>query len=188
MWAIIPPSCPVATTKSPYAVTKAVGEQYCKLYNSALDVPVVILRYFNVFGPRQDEASFYAGVICKFTRALLDGRKVTVYGDGGQSRDFTYISNVVGANLKACTAEKAAGQVINIGGGDQTTINDLVSILSEITGVKAEVEHTEPQAGDVRHSRAAIEKARELLGFEIGIDLREGLEKTVKWYASTAKR
>lgn len=177
------PSAP----KSPYAVTKAIGEQYCKLYNSVFGVPVVMLRYFNVFGPRQDETSFYAGVICKFTSALLDGRNVTVYGDGEQSRDFTYISNVVAANLNACTADGAPGEVINIGGGDQTTINRLVSILSDITGVEAKVEHIGPQAGDVRHSLAAIEKARELLGFEIGVGLREGLENTVKWYASAAK-
>jgi nucleoside-diphosphate-sugar epimerase len=178
----------VSAPKSPYAVTKAVGEQYCKLYTSAFEVPVVMLRYFNVFGPRQDEASFYAGVICKFTSALLDGRKVTVYGDGEQSRDFTYITNVVNANLSACTADRAVGQVINIGGGAQTTINELVSVLSEITGVKAEMDHLDPQPGDVRHSLASIDKAKKLLGFEIGVGLREGLEKTVKWYAEAAKK
>lgn len=177
-----------STPKSPYAVTKAVGEQYCRLYTSAFNVPVVMLRYFNVFGPRQDESSFYAGVICKFTAALLNGKKVTVYGDGEQSRDFTYISNVISANLSACTAEDAVGQAINIGGGSQTTINELVSILSEITGVTPEVDHIDPQPGDVRHSLASIDKARKLLGFEIGIGLREGLERTVTWYASSAKR
>ncbi len=169
--------------KSPYAVTKAVGEQYCRLYHEAFGLPVTVLRYFNVFGPRQDEGSYYAGVICKFTSALLDGRKVTVYGDGEQSRDFTYISNVVSANLKACSSEKAAGQIINIGGGDQTTINDLVRMLSEVTGKEAQVEHTDPQPGDVRHSRADISRARECLDFKIDVGLREGLDKTVEWYA-----
>jgi nucleoside-diphosphate-sugar epimerase len=177
------PSAP----KSPYAVTKAVGEEYCRLYTKVFGVPVVMLRYFNVFGPRQDEASYYAGVICKFTSALLDGRKVTVYGDGEQSRDFTYISNVVNANLSACTAGDAVGEVINIGGGSQTTINELVAILSEITGVKAHVDHLDPQPGDVRHSLASIEKAQKLLGFELRVGLREGFEKTVKWYAAAAK-
>ncbi len=168
--------------KSPYAVTKVVGEQYCRLYNSVFEVPVVVLRYFNVFGPRQDESSYYAGVICKFTNALLNGRDVTIYGDGEQSRDFTYISNVVDSNLKACTSKRAAGAVLNIGGGERTTINQLVAMLSEITGVEARVEHTAPQAGDVRHSKADIKRARELLGFEIGVGLRDGLEKTVAWY------
>jgi nucleoside-diphosphate-sugar epimerase len=170
--------------KSPYAVTKVVGEQYCRLYNSVFEVPVAVLRYFNVFGPKQDESSYYAGVICKFTNALLNEREVVVYGDGEQSRDFTYISNVVSANLSACTSEDAAGAIVNIGGGDRTTINELVAILSEITGVKATVEHTDPQPGDVRHSKADITRARELLGFEIGVGLRDGLERTVAWYSS----
>jgi UDP-N-acetylglucosamine 4-epimerase len=171
--------------KSPYAVTKVVGEQYCRLYNSVFEVPVVVLRYFNVFGPKQDESSYYAGVICKFTNALLSGKNVVIYGDGEQSRDFTYISNVVSANLKACTSVDAAGAVVNIGGGDRTTINELVAILSEITGVKASVEHTDPQPGDVRHSKADVSRARRLLDLEIGVGLRDGLERTVAWYSST---
>ena len=173
-----------SSPKSPYAVTKAVGEQYCRLYHSAFGVPVVVLRYFNVFGPRQDESSYYAGVICKFASALLDGREVTIYGDGGQSRDFTYISNVVNANLKACTSPSAAGALMNIGAGEETTINELVGILSEIIGVKARIDHTDPQPGDVRHSKADITRARDLLGYQIGVGLREGLEKTVEWYSA----
>ncbi len=170
--------------KSPYAVTKTVGEQYCRMYHSAFGLPVVMLRYFNVFGPRQDETSYYSGVICKFTSALLDGRGLTVYGDGNQSRDFTYIANVVDANFKACRSEKAVGRVINVGGGEQTSINDLVRVLSEITGGEPEVEHTPPQSGDVLHSRADVRRARELLGHEASVGLMEGLKRTVEWYSS----
>jgi nucleoside-diphosphate-sugar epimerase len=167
--------------KSPYAVTKAIGERYCTLYHYAFGVPVVILRYFNVFGPRQDPASQYSGVISLFADGLLGGRPLTVYGDGEQSRDFTYISNVVEANLSACTSSKAPGRIINVGCGSQITLNELIRLLAEATGAKPDLRYTDPRPGDVRHSKADISRARELLGYQIRTDLTGGLKNTVKW-------
>jgi nucleoside-diphosphate-sugar epimerase len=173
--------------KSPYAVTKAVGEHYCALYSSVYGVPVVSLRYFNVFGPRQDSASQYSGVISKFAAGLLEGKTLTIYGDGRQSRDFTYISDVVEANLSACVSPKAPGRVINIGAGGRITVNDLVAALAEITGKKPDVEYAEPRPGDVLHSEADISAARELLGYEIRTGFKEGLKKTVEWFSSAGR-
>jgi len=170
--------------KSPYAVTKAVGEHYCALYGSVYGVPVVSLRYFNIFGPRQDSASQYSGVISKFASGLLGGETLTVYGDGHQSRDFTYISNVVEANLSACVSPEAPGRVINIGSGGRITVNDLVASLAEITGKEPDVEYSAPRPGDVLHSEADISAARELLGYEIRTGFKEGLKKTVEWFMS----
>jgi UDP-glucose 4-epimerase len=171
--------------KSPYAVTKAIGEQYCALYNSVYRVPVVVLRYFNVFGPRQDWTSQYSGVISLFVSALLSGRPLTIYGDGSQSRDFTYISNVVDANLRACESDNAPGNLMNIGAGSQFTVNELVERLAEMTGAKPEIQYAAPRPGDVRHSKADITRAQNLLDYSIQTGFSEGLKKTVDWLTST---
>ncbi|HEY7322805.1 MAG TPA: SDR family oxidoreductase [Candidatus Binatia bacterium] len=165
---------------SPYALQKLVGERYCKLYNDLYGLETISLRYFNVFGPGQDPHSEYAAVIPKFITRLLAHEPITVYGDGKQSRDFTYIDNVVEANLLALQATEVSGNVCNIGCGQRVTLNELIRLLVEITGVKAEVNYTAQKAGDVRHSLADITRARHLLGYEPKIMVKEGLKRTVQ--------
>ncbi len=168
---------------SPYAVAKLVGEHYCQVFTRVYGLETVSLRYFNVFGPRQDPSSQYSGVISRFISALLGGEQPVIYGDGEQSRDFTYIQNVVDANLKAAESAKAAGQVINIANGERITLNQLLSELKSLTGksdVVADYKDTRP--GDVKHSLADITRARELLSFEPRIDLRTGLQLTIDWW------
>lgn len=168
---------------SPYAITKYVGELYGAVYNSLYGLPTIGLRYFNVFGPRQDPASQYAAVIPLFITRFLAGQAPTIHGDGGQSRDFTYIDNVVQANLKAAAAgPDADGLVYNIACGASVTVKELCLQIRELIGCDIEPQHGPSRAGDVRHSLAAVERARERLKFSPGIDLAEGLRRTVAWY------
>lgn len=166
---------------SPYALQKWVGERYCKLYYDLYGLETVSLRYFNVFGPRQDPDSPYSAVIPKFTTSLFADERITVYGDGEQSRDFTYVDNVVTANLLAVRANNTPGKVFNIGCGERITLNQLISVLESILGRKAVVDYTAPKAGDVRHSLADIRSACKTLGYSPRIMFEEGLKKTVKW-------
>lgn len=168
---------------SPYAVAKLVGEYYCRVFTRVYGLETVTLRYFNVFGPRQDPGSQYSGVVSRFISSLLSDERPVIYGDGEQSRDFTYIDNVVGANLKAAEASGASGKVINIANGMRITLNQLLAELKDLTGKHdLEAEYLEPRVGDVRHSLADISMARELLGYESKIDLREGLQRTIDWW------
>lgn len=168
---------------SPYAVAKLVGEHYCQVFTRVYGLETVSLRYFNVFGPRQDPSSQYSGVISRFISALLSGETPVIYGDGEQSRDFTYIDNVVDANLKAAETVEGIGQVINIANGERISLNQLLDELKSITG-KSDVaaDYREPRAGDVKHSLADITRARDLLGFEPKVDLRTGLQLTIDWW------
>ncbi len=168
---------------SPYAVAKLTGEYYCQAFYRVYGLETVALRYFNVFGPRQDPTSQYAAVIPIFIRALLEGRPPTVHGDGLQSRDFTYVENVVYGNLLACKAPReAAGEVINLACGDRTTLLDLLAQLNALLGTDIAPVHVAPRPGDIRHSRAAIDKAGRLLGYEPQVSFREGLIRTVEWF------
>jgi len=171
---------------SPYAVAKLVGEYYCRTFTRVYGLETVSLRYFNVFGPRQDPGSQYSGVVSRFISALLSNEQPVIYGDGEQSRDFTYIDNVVAANLSAATAREASGNVINVANGERVTLNQLLDELKELTGkpdVKAS--YLEPRVGDVRHSLADVSMARELLGYESKVDLREGLQRTIDWWKTS---
>jgi nucleoside-diphosphate-sugar epimerase len=165
---------------SPYALQKLVGERYCKLYYDLYGLETVSLRYFNVFGPGQDPHSEYSAVIPKFITKLLATEPITVYGDGEQSRDFTYVENVVEANLFALRAIGVAGNICNIGCGEHITLNKLIRLLEEILGVKANVNYAASKAGDVRHSLADITRARRLLGYEPKVMVKEGLRRTVQ--------
>jgi nucleoside-diphosphate-sugar epimerase len=165
---------------SPYALQKLVGERYCKLYYDLYGLETVSLRYFNVFGPDQDPHSEYSAVIPKFITKLLANQPLTIYGDGKQSRDFTYIENVVEANMLAVRAMEAPGSLCNIGCGERITLNQLVGLLDEIVGIKANVNHIANKAGDVRHSLADITRARCLLGYEPKVMVKEGLRRTVQ--------
>jgi nucleoside-diphosphate-sugar epimerase len=168
---------------SPYAVAKLVGEYYCQVWARVYGFETVSLRYFNVFGPRQDPSSQYSGVISRFISALASGERPVIYGDGEQSRDFTYISNVVDANLRAAESAKGIGHIINVATGRRTTLNELLDSLKSITGrTDLEAEYRAPRAGDVRHSLADITSARDFLGFEPQIGLEEGLRKTLEWW------
>ena len=168
---------------SPYAAAKLFGEYYCQVFTRVYGLETVSLRYFNVFGPRQDPSSQYSGVISRFISALLSGEQPVIYGDGEQSRDFTYIDNVVEANLRAAETTRGLGQVINIANGERITLNQLLDELKRLTG-KSEVEadYQATRSGDVRHSLADITRARELLGFEPRVGLREGLQMTIDWW------
>jgi len=170
--------------RSPYAVSKLGGELYCQVFHQVYGLETVILRYFNVFGPRQDPNSQYSGVVAKFITSLLEGKQVTIFGDGEQSRDFTYVENVTEANLLAVKADGVSGGVFNIACGDRLSVNELARLLAEIVGVDPKFEpcYAAPRPGDVLHSQADILKARELLGYEAKVDTREGFERTVEWY------
>lgn len=165
---------------SPYALQKFVGERYCRLYHELFGVETVSLRYFNVFGPGQDPHSEYSAVIPKFIKGLLAKQPITIYGDGEQSRDFTYIDNVVEANLLALEAPDAAGKMCNIGCGERITLNRLVTLLEQQLGTKAQVSYTPPNAGDVRNSLADIERAKVLLRYRPEIMIEEGLRRTIE--------
>lgn len=171
---------------SPYAVAKLVGEHYCQVFTRVYGLETVALRYFNVFGPRQDPTSQYSGVISRFLSALLSGERPVIYGDGEQSRDFTYIDNVVDANLRAAESAKAIGQVINIANGERISLNQLLDEIKSLTGRSdVQADYQAVRAGDVKHSLADISLARELLGFEPRVDLRSGLELTMAWWKSS---
>ena len=173
---------------SPYALQKLAGEHYCKLYYSLYGLETVCLRYFNVFGPGQDPHSEYSAVIPKFISKLLINEPITVYGDGEQSRDFTYVENVVDANLLALQATKACGKVLNVGCGERITLNTLIQLLEEIVGVKAKVSYSAPKPGDVRQSLADINLARRLLEYEPKVMVKEGLRRTVEAFVKSDQR
>ena len=168
---------------SPYAVAKLVGEYYCQVFTRVYGLETISLRYFNVFGPRQDPSSQYSGVISRFISDLLGGGTPVIYGDGEQSRDFTYIDNVVDANLKAAESAAGVGQVINVANGERISLNQLFDELKSLTGrPDVVVDYRGPRAGDVKHSLADITRARKLLGFEPKVDLRTGLQLTIDWW------
>ena len=171
---------------SPYAVAKLAGEHYMACFTRVYGLETVALRYFNVFGPYQDPTSHYSGVLAIFCRRMLAGEQPTIYGDGEQSRDFTYIDNVVHANLLAAAApaEKVSGRMMNLATGSRITLNETVAILSELTGYSGKPAYEHVRAGDIRDSLAEIRLARELLGYAPIVDFREGLRRTVEWYRS----
>jgi len=182
-----PPSLPVVETMapaplSPYAVSKLAGEHYCRVYARVFGVEAVILRYFNVFGPRQDPTSQYAAVIPRFITAALDDRPATVYGDGEQSRDFCFIDNVVQANLRAADADGASGKVFNIACGTGTSLNRVLALLGEALGCPITARHEPARAGDVRHSLADISQAKTVLGYTAPVDFSTGLARTLAWF------
>lgn len=168
--------------QSPYAVTKLIGEEYCRIFYSIYGLETVSLRYFNVFGPRQDPGSQYAAVIPKFITLMLTGKSPPIYGDGEQSRDFTFIDNVIEANLRACKANRVSGKVFNIACGKSVTINELVERLNRILQTRIKPTYQSARKGDVRHSLADISQARENLHYSPEIGFDAGLEKTVKWF------
>ena len=167
---------------SPYATTKLTGEYYCRNYHQLYGLPTVCLRYFNIFGPHQDPNSHYAAVVPRFITALLTRQQPTVFGDGEQSRDFTYVQNAVQANLAACERESAVGGVYNVACGDRFTLNQLLKLLREIIGTSVTAIHTESRPGDINHSQADIEAAKRDLGYRPQINFEDGLHRTVEWY------
>jgi UDP-glucose 4-epimerase len=167
---------------SPYAVSKLAGEKYCQVFSRIYSLETVCLRYFNVFGAKQDPASQYSAVIPKFIAMMLNGRPPTIYGDGLQSRDFTFIANVVDANLLACEAPNVNGEVINIACGESCSILDLVEALNNLLNTNIVPKHLEPRKGDVKHSFADIEKAKRLLNYYPKVSFKEGLRKTLDFY------
>ena len=167
---------------SPYGVAKLAGEHYAAAFTQSYGLETVSLRYFNVFGPRQNPDSAYAAVIPKFITTMLRGERPIIFGDGTQSRDFTYIDNVVQGNLLACTAPAAVGETINLAAGGRVVLNDLVAQLNEILGSDLAPIHAAVRPGDILHSQADITRARKLLGFEPVVNFREGLRRTVDWY------
>lgn len=168
---------------SPYALQKFAGELYTRLFFNLYGTGGIALRYFNVFGPRQDPMSEYSAVIPRFVTAMLNGEAPTIYGDGEQSRDFTYIDNVVDANLRAARSSNADGEVMNIAVGTRISLNDLVSVLNQLFGTRIKPIYEPARAGDVRHSQACIARARRLIGFEPRVDFKTGLQRTIDWYA-----
>ncbi len=168
---------------SPYALSKLAGEEYSRLFSSLYGLKIISLRYFNVFGPRQDPTSQYAAVIPKFISLMLKGKRPTIYGDGEQSRDFTYVLNVVNANLLATTSKTKEG-VFNIACGKRITVNELVTDLNRIMNTEIKPLYTDPRPGDVRHSQADISKAEEAFDYKVEVDFEEGLKKTVEWFRS----
>jgi len=169
---------------SPYALQKLVAEQYCQMFTRLYGFETVTIRYFNVFGPRQDPGSPYSGVISLFSTALLEDRRPTIYGDGEQTRDFTYIANVVDGVLRACDAPQAAGEVINVATGGRISLNELLRTMNQIVGTAVQPLYAEGRAGDVRDSQADISKARTVLGYQPLVTLEEGLRRTLDWCRS----
>jgi len=168
--------------RSPYAASKVAGETHLAAYGAAHDMRTVSLRYFNVFGPRQVDDNPYTGVIAIFARCLLEGTAPTIHGDGGQTRDFTYVDNVVAANLAAMQGDVPAGSIINVGGGERISILELYGAMAEALGSDLEPVLGEERAGDVRHSLADLERAQQLLGYRPSVSWREGLARTIEWY------
>jgi nucleoside-diphosphate-sugar epimerase len=169
---------------SPYAVAKLAGEGYCRSFTEVYGLETVALRYFNVFGPRQDPQSQYAAVIPNFIMAALRGQAPTIFGDGEQSRDFTYVENIVDANVLAMAAPDVAGRVYNIACGDRISLNQLVTTIGRVLGRTIEPRHEPPRPGDVRHSMADITRARTDLGYDVAVDLDDGLARTVEHYVA----
>ena len=173
---------------SPYALQKLIGEQYVRLFDSLYGLDTVVLRFFNVFGSRQDPNSPYSGVISLFTAALSQGRQPTIHGDGGQTRDFTYVSDVAAGVIAASTAPGVSGKAINLAPGGRVTLNSLFGVLRGVIGADVEPIHGPPREGDVRDSQADNTLARELLGFDAEVTVEEGLRRTVEWYRATASK
>jgi nucleoside-diphosphate-sugar epimerase len=173
---------------TPYALQKLVSEQYARMFTELYGLETVTTRYFNVFGPRQDPSSPYSGVISLFIRALLDRRVPTIYGDGEQTRDFTYVANVVDGVLKACHAPGAAGGVFNVATGSRVSLNHLFEVLRTLTGSTIEPVYAPPRTGDVRDSQADIGKARAQLGYEPAVSFEDGLARTLVWARTTPAR
>jgi nucleoside-diphosphate-sugar epimerase len=172
------PSKPI----SPYGLMKHVGEEYCRLFSQLYGLETVSLRYFNVFGPRQDPSSQYSGVLSRFITAMLAGERPVIFGDGEQSRDFTYVSNVVQGNLLACHAPNAAGQVYNLACGRSINLNDVVRMLNRILRTDLRPVYDAPRVGDIKHSLAEISRATADLNYSPAIQFEEGLRMTVEWY------
>jgi nucleoside-diphosphate-sugar epimerase len=170
---------------SPYALQKLVAEEYCRMFTRLYGLETVTTRYFNVFGPRQDPSSPYSGVISLFVSALSAGRAPTIHGDGEQTRDFTYVANVVDGVLKASSAPGVSGEVINVATGGRISLNQLFRTIRDLLSASVEPTYAPPRRGDVRDSRADIEKARRLLGYEPTVSFDDGLQKTIEWYRST---
>jgi nucleoside-diphosphate-sugar epimerase len=170
---------------SPYALQKLVAEQYCQMFTRLYGLQTVTTRYFNVFGPRQDPSSPYSGVISIFISALCEGRRPTIYGDGEHTRDFTYVANVVDGVLRACTADNASGEVINVATSGRISLNTLFNTVRDLVGSTVEPIYAEPRAGDVKDSQADISKAKRVLGYQPSVTFEAGLAKTVEWYRSS---
>jgi len=173
---------------SPYGLSKFVGELYAQVFGRVYGLENISLRYFNVFGPRQDPDSPYSGVLARFITALLDGTQPLVFGDGEQSRDFTYVENVVQATLLACEAPGVSGMVFNVGTGNRFTLNQALVLLGKLAGSPARARYDAPREGDIRHSQADIELARTRLGYQPRIGFEEGLRRTWEWYRSTRRK
>jgi nucleoside-diphosphate-sugar epimerase len=173
-----------ASPLSPYALQKVMGTEYCQMFTRLYGFETVVIRYFNVFGPRQDPGSPYSGVISLFATALIDGRQPTIYGDGEQTRDFTYVANVVDGVLRACEAPNAAGEAINVACGTRISLNELLRVMNTVVGTDLQPIYKEARAGDVKDSQADITKARTLLGYSPLIGLEEGLRHTLEWCRS----
>jgi UDP-glucose 4-epimerase len=173
-----------ASPLSPYAVSKLAGEMYMKAFHRVYGLPTVSLRYFNIFGPRQDPTSQYSAVLAKFITQMLRGERPTIYGDGEQSRDFNYIDNAVSANLLAATApaSQVAGETFNIATGHRFNLNETFQLLKPMTGYNGEVDYDQERAGDVKHSLADISRAEKKLNYRPSVNFKEGLERTVAWY------
>jgi nucleoside-diphosphate-sugar epimerase len=167
---------------SPYGAQKLFAEIYCQVFSRAYGLETVSLRYFNVFGPRQDSTSQYSGVLALFIPAVLQNKRPTIYGDGLQSRDFTYVQNVVEANLQACAVPVVAGQVFNVACGDRITVNSMLQQINKITGKDIVPIYADPRPGDIKHSQADITRAKEHLGYQPKVSFEEGLRNTIEWY------
>jgi UDP-glucose 4-epimerase len=170
---------------SPYALTKYTAERYAQIFYKLYGLETICLRYFNVFGPFQDPSSQYSAVIPLFVSAMLQGKSPIIFGDGEQSRDFTFVANNAEANILAATSAKGAGEVFNIACGESTTLNELVKLINENLGVDIKPIHKEPRAGDIKLSKADIRKAQSILGYEPKVNFKEGLKETIKWYRNS---
>jgi nucleoside-diphosphate-sugar epimerase len=170
------------TPLSPYALQKLVGEEYCQMFTRLYGLETVTIRYFNVFGPRQDPSSPYSGVISIFISALCEGRQPTIYGDGEHTRDFTYVANVVDGVLRACAAPDASGEVINVATGGRISLNTLFATIRDLVAARVEPNYAAPRPGDVKDSQADISKARRMLRYQPSVPFEEGLARTVAWY------
>jgi len=171
---------------SPYALQKVVGEQYLQMFTRLYGLETVSTRYFNVFGPRQDPSSPYSGVIAVFATALIENRAPKIYGDGEQTRDFTYVANVVDGVLRACESHGAIGEVINVATGGRISLNKLFTTMRDLVGGTVEPTHTDVRSGDVKDSQADISKAKRLLGYQPIVSFEEGLKRTMEWYRTSA--
>jgi len=169
---------------SPYGVTKYVGELYAQVFGRVYGLENASLRYFNVFGPRQDPTSQYSGVLSRFMLAVIEGKPPVIFGDGEQSRDFTYVENIVDETLRACEASGASGKVFNGGTGVRITLNEVLKLLEKITGAKISAKYDPPRSGDILHSQADISLARKVLGYEPRVGFEEGLRRTWEWYSA----